>query len=113
MERALTGDQKTWDDQKIGTLAIDLGNSTTVVAFQEENSINPRLLELPPISRVPGEIPSLVVQSQNETPNVLVGQQVLNLSKAEKENINICSDFKRWIGADQPPLIGQSTCKGR
>ena len=37
-----------------------------------------------------------------------MGQQVLNLSKAEKENINICSDFKRWIGADQPPLVGQS-----
>ena len=42
-----------------GTLAIDLGSSTTVVVFQKENGQPPELLDLPPISRAPGEIPSL------------------------------------------------------
>ena len=41
-----------------GTLAIDLGSSTTVVVFQKENGQPPELLDLPPISRAPGEIPS-------------------------------------------------------
>ena len=43
-----------------GTLAIDLGSSTTVVVFQKENGQPPELLDLPPISRAPGEIPSLI-----------------------------------------------------
>ena len=43
-----------------GTLAIDLGSSTTVVVFQKENGHSPELLDLAPISRSPGEIPSLI-----------------------------------------------------
>ena len=43
-----------------GTLAIDLGSSNTIVVFQKENGSNPELLDLPPISRSPGEIPSLI-----------------------------------------------------
>ena len=38
-----------------GTLAIDLGSSTTVVVFQKENRQSPELLDLPPISRSPGD----------------------------------------------------------
>ena len=49
-----------------GTLAIDLGSSTTVVVFQKENGQSPELLELPLISRSPGEIPSLIWKSSEE-----------------------------------------------
>ena len=31
-----------------GTLAIDLGSSTTVIVFQKENGQSPELLDLPP-----------------------------------------------------------------
>ena len=51
---------------RVGTLAIDLGNSTTVIAFQPETNKHPKLLNIPPISRFKGEVPSLVWQSQEE-----------------------------------------------
>ena len=83
-----------------GTLAIDLGSSTTVVVFQKENGQAPELLDLHPITRSPGEIPSLIWQSEEEGNDYLVGQQVidLNLISEEKEN-NLSQDFKRWIGS--------------
>ena len=65
-----------------GTLAIDLGSSTTVVVFQKENGQPPELLDLPPISRAIGEIPSLIWKS------------------SEKED-NLRQDFKRWIGSTE------------
>lgn len=49
-----------------GTLAIDLGSSTTVVVFQKENGQPPELLDLPPISRAIGEIPSLIWKSSEK-----------------------------------------------
>ena len=46
-------DQAEMNTNDIGTLAIDLGSSTTVVVFQKENGEPPELLDLPPISRRP------------------------------------------------------------
>ena len=43
-----------------GTLAIDLGNTNTVVAFQDQKGINPILIEIPNITSSPGVIPSAV-----------------------------------------------------
>jgi len=85
-----------------GTLAIDLGSSTTVVVFQKENGGNPELLDLPPFSRSPGEIPSMVWKSSEEEEDYLIGQQIidLNLIGEEKEN-NLSLDFKRWIGSPE------------
>jgi len=94
--------------RRIGTLAIDLGNSTTVIAFQAESDKHPKLLDIPPISRLKGEVPSLVWQSQGERADVLIGQQVLELGLSEKEKLNVCNDFKRWIGSTNPPLISSS-----
>ncbi len=82
-----------------GTLAIDLGNSTTVVAFQGELDTEPTLLDLTPISRVNGEVPSLVWYSAEGNPSLLVGQQVLNSNLIQQNNPNLSADFKRWIGA--------------
>ena len=85
-----------------GTLAIDLGNSTTVVAFQSEKEENPQLLDLPPITRTCGETPSLIGYRGDQNSNVLIGQEVLNFDQSREEELCICSDFKRWIGSDKP-----------
>ena len=39
-----------------GTLAIDLGNTNTVVAFQDQENINSILVEIPNITSSPGVI---------------------------------------------------------
>ena len=84
-----------------GTLAIDLGNSTTVVVFQGEKNSSPQLLNLSPISRIPGEIPSLVWYNPQKSPSLLVGAEVNNSSLIQINDVNLCSDFKRWIGAPE------------
>ena len=43
-----------------GTLAIDLGNTNTVIAFQDQKDINPVLVEIPNITSSPGVIPTAV-----------------------------------------------------
>ena len=43
-----------------GTLAIDLGNTNTVVAFQDQKNIDPVLVEIPNITSSPGVIPTAV-----------------------------------------------------
>ena len=43
-----------------GTLAIDLGNTNTVVAFQDEKDTSPILVEIPNITSSPGVIPTAV-----------------------------------------------------
>ena len=43
-----------------GTLAIDLGNTNTVVAFQDQKDINSVLIEIPNITSSPGVIPTAV-----------------------------------------------------
>ena len=40
-----------------GTLAVDLGNTNTVIAFQDEKDINAVLIEIPNITSKPGVIP--------------------------------------------------------
>ena len=81
-----------------GTLAIDLGSSTTVVVFQKENGQPPELLDLPPISRAPGEIPSIIWKSSEEEECYLIGQQIIDFNLIDKKESNLSQDFKRWIG---------------
>jgi len=108
MEKSSIKNQLT-KDLTFGTLAIDLGNSTTVVAFQGEKDKHPILLDLPPISREKGEIPTLVISSDKIHPNVLIGKEVLNFAINENQKIHICSDFKRWIGTKRPLDFEDST----
>ncbi len=84
-----------------GTLAIDLGSSTTVVVFQKENGQHPELLDLPPISRSPGEIPSLVWKSSEKGEPYLIGQQIIDLNLINEKENNLSQDFKRWIGSTE------------
>ncbi len=84
-----------------GTLAIDLGSSTTVVVFQKENGQPPELLDLPPISRVPGEIPSLIWKSSAKEESYLIGQEIIDLNLFNEKENNLSQDFKRWIGSSK------------
>ena len=43
-----------------GTLAIDLGNTNTVIAFQDQKDISSVLVEIPNITSSPGVIPTAV-----------------------------------------------------
>ncbi len=86
---------------EFGTLAIDLGSSTTVVVFQNENGQSPELLDLPPISRAPGEIPSLIWQSSEKDECFLIGQEIIDLNLINEKENNISQDFKRWIGSNE------------
>ena len=84
-----------------GTLAIDLGSSTTVVVFQKENGQPPELLDLPPISRAIGEIPSLIWKSSEKKESYLIGQQIIDLNLINEKENNLSQDFKRWIGSTE------------
>ena len=69
-----------------GTLALDLGNTNTVLAFQDEKDNDFTLVEIPGITSSPGVIPSVVWFEGGE--NVaLIGLSALkkkNLSYSEK-----------------------------
>ena len=92
-----------------GTLAIDLGSSTTVVVFQKENGQSPELLELPLISRSPGEIPSLIWKSSEEEEDYFIGQQIIDLNLINEEaGNNLAQDFKRWIGSPEIDPVYES-----
>ncbi len=89
-----------------GTLAIDLGSTTTVVAWQEERG-EPRLLALPPYSGGdPCVVPTLLWQSQPDQTHPLIGRQVLEAGLADSAAPGLCRDFKRSIGlpaSEAPP----------
>ena len=79
-----------------GTLAIDLGSSSTLVAWQGDASSAPELLALPPLCRPSGPplIPSLVQFGPGKP---LLGQQVLDSGNPEG-----------WVGHFKP-LLNQPT----
>ena len=77
---SIEGEEKLHNSEKAGTLAIDLGNSNTVVAFQGEKDDVPTLLELPPITRITGQIPSLVWVPSYPNDELLIGNQVLKFN---------------------------------
>jgi molecular chaperone DnaK (HSP70) len=85
-----------------GTLAIDLGSTTTVVAWQEERG-EPCLLALPPYSGGdPCVVPSLLWLSHPGQTHPLIGRQVLEAGLADSDGPGLCRDFKRAIGVDSP-----------
>lgn len=90
-----------------GTLAIDLGSTTTVVAFQGGDGDGPRLLELPPYSCIdPTVVPSLLWFSGPDDRRPLIGRQVLEAGVAALESPLLCRDFKRRIGAQgRDPMV--------
>ena len=90
------GEGKLQHSASNGTLAIDLGSTTTVVAFTPKGQSQPQLLDLPPISRRPGEVPSLI-WTGSESP--LLGSQVLGAGLVDRDDPDLVADFKRRIGS--------------
>ena len=86
--------------QRGGTLAIDLGSTTTVVAYQGSASATAELLNLPAICSRAGEIPSLV---WNATQRPLIGRQVLDSGLNDSSDIRLHRDFKGRIGQGDAP----------
>ena len=96
-----------------GTLAIDLGSTTTVVAFQPADGRAPHLLALPPYSSDdPPLIPSLLWLNHAEATQPLIGRQVIDAGLLERGGIQLQRDFKRWIGA-APPATGPDEAAGQ
>jgi len=81
-----------------GTLAIDLGSSSTLVGWQAHAGASCQLLDLPPLSRPQGEplIPSLVLQGGSRP---LLGQQVVDAGQQH----HCISNFKALLGQIDPP----------
>ncbi len=80
-----------------GTLAIDLGNTNTVVAFQDQKDINSVLVEIPNITSSPGVIPSAVWFE--EPSNILkIGISALKMKHKANADLFFHSNFKRLIG---------------
>ena len=83
-----------------GTLAIDLGSTTTVVAYQDGSGSPPELLDITPFSLLePRVIPSLIWIDDVDNPRPLIGRQVVEAGLLEQGGPALHRDFKRWIGA--------------
>ena len=68
-----------------GTLAIDLGSTTTVVAYQGADGSAPQLLELPPLSCAdPAVVPSLIWRASGDSAIPLIGRQVIDAGLLER-----------------------------
>ena len=81
-----------------GTVAIDLGSSTTVVAYQPPGGA-PQLLQLDPYSLSDGfVVPSLLWLADRASPRPLLGRQVLEAGLADSDGPQLQRDFKRRIG---------------
>ncbi len=80
-----------------GTLAIDLGNTNTVIAFQDQKDINPVLLEIPNITISPGVIPT-VVWFEESAKILKIGISALKMKDNFNSDLFFHSNFKRLIG---------------
>ena len=97
-----------------GTLAIDLGNTNTVLAFQDEKNINSVLVEIPNITVSPGVIPTAVWFERNS--NILkIGISALKMRNSSNSDLFFHSNFKRLIGNpnetnNQKNILNPSEC---
>ena len=83
-----------------GTLAIDLGSTTTVVAYQGPDTAA-QLLALPPFSLDgPVVVPSLLWLPEAPGAKPLIGRQVVDAGLAHHDGPELRRDFKRLIGSD-------------
>ena len=80
-----------------GTLAIDLGNTNTVVAFQDQKDINSVLVEIPNITSSPGVIPTaLWFEGPSKIPKI--GMSAIKMRYNSNSDLFFHSNFKRLIG---------------
>ena len=80
-----------------GTLAIDLGNTNTVIAFQDEKDINSDLVEIPNITSSPGVIPT-AVWCEEHSKTLKIGISAIKMRDNSNSDLFFHSNFKRLIG---------------
>ena len=80
-----------------GTLAIDLGNTNTVVAFQDQTDIDSNLVEIPNITSFPGIIPT-AVWFEGSSKTMKIGISALKMRYESNADLFFHSNFKRLIG---------------
>ncbi len=80
-----------------GTLAIDLGNTNTVIAFQDQKDINSVLVEIPNITSSPGVIPT-AVWFEEPSKMLKIGISAINMRDNSNSDLFFHSNFKRLIG---------------
>ena len=79
-----------------GTLAIDLGNTNTVIAFQDQKDNNSILVEIPNITSSPGVIPTAVwFEEPSKIPKI--GLSALKMRGKTNSDLFFHSNFKRLI----------------
>jgi len=85
------------EEKLSGTLAIDLGNTNTVIAFQDQKDINSVLVEIPNITSSPGVIPTAVwFEEPSKIPKI--GKSALKMRENSNSDLFFHSNFKRLIG---------------
>ena len=80
-----------------GTLAIDLGNTNTVIAFQDQKDTNSVLIEIPNITSSPGVIPT-AIWFEEPSKILKIGISALKMKDSSKSDLFFHSNFKRLIG---------------
>jgi len=80
-----------------GTLAIDLGNTNTVLAFQDQKDIKTTLVEIPNITSSPGVIPTAVWYDE-PSKIIKIGVSALKMRNSSNSDLYFHSNFKRLIG---------------
>jgi len=65
-----------------GTLALDLGNTNTVLAFQDQKDIKTTLVEIPNITSSPGVIPTAVwFEEPSKIPKIGIGALKMRITQ--------------------------------
>ena len=80
-----------------GTLAIDIGNTNTVITFQDQKNTNSVLVEIPNITSSPGVIPT-AVWFEEPSKNIKIGISALKMRNNSNSDKFFHSNFKRLIG---------------
>ncbi len=80
-----------------GTLSIDLGNTNTVIAFQEEKNNCPILVKIPNITKTAGIIPT-AIWYEDDRNKPLIGMQAIAKFEEVNNDEFYYSNFKRLIG---------------
>ncbi len=97
-----------------GTLAIDLGNTNTVVAFQDQKNINSVLVEIPNITSSPGVVPT-ALWFEGNSKKLKIGISALEMKENFNAELFFHSNFKRLIGnpiekIDKRNILNPSEC---
>ena len=85
------------EESLTGTLAIDLGNTNTVIAFQDQKNTKSVLVEIPNVTSSPGVIPTAVwFEEPSKIPKI--GISALKMRNNSNSDLFFHSNFKRLIG---------------